>query len=167
MTFSYFSRYFLDLWKITLWQKYFAKTFVTKVIGGLCMLLCMLLVQIPMLSRFTTLSQARHARHFQVQWMFGGCLDWCLQKWMQVELSAPFVVVYGIALGCTPCTPKQYHKQRRRVQRAWRFWMTLLVGKTCWREKWVPKNGSRTLELDTVRYCAFADPEQVKKTRNI
>jgi len=36
-----------------------ADTLLTKVLGGLCMLL----VQIPMLSRFTTLSQARH---FQV-----------------------------------------------------------------------------------------------------
>ena len=43
---------------------------VSTVIGGLCMLL----VQIPMLSRFTTLSQ--------------------------VWLSAPFAVVYGIVLGC-------------------------------------------------------------------
>ena len=43
---------------------------VSTVIGGLCMLL----VQIPMLSRFTALSQ--------------------------VWLSAPFVVVYGIVLGC-------------------------------------------------------------------
>ena len=32
--------------------------------------------------------------------------------------AAPFVVVYGIALGGMACTPKQYHKQRRRVQRA-------------------------------------------------
>ena len=29
------------------------------------------------------------------------------------------------------------------------------------------KNGSRTLELDTVRYCAFADPGQVKKTTGL
>ena len=43
---------------------------VSTVIGGLCMLL----VQIPMLSRFTKLSQ--------------------------VLLSAPFVVIYGIVLGC-------------------------------------------------------------------
>ena len=60
---------------------------VSTVIGGLCMLL----VQIPMLSRFTTLSQ--------------------------VWLSAPFAVVYGIVLGC-------------------------------------------------MAYCAFADPGQIKKTRN-
>ena len=52
----------------------------------------MLLVQIPMLSRFTTLSQ--------------------------VWLSAPFAVVCGIVLGC-------------------------------------------------MAYCAFADPGQVKKTRNM
>ena len=43
---------------------------VSTVIGGLCMLL----VQIPMLSRFT--------------------------KQSQVLLSAPFVVIYGIVLGC-------------------------------------------------------------------
>ena len=61
---------------------------VSTVIGGLCVLL----VQIPMLSRFTTLSQ--------------------------VWLSAPFAVVYGIVLGC-------------------------------------------------MAYCAFADPGQVKKTRNM
>ena len=60
---------------------------VSTVIGGLCMLL----VQIPMLSRFTTISQ--------------------------VWLSAPFVVVYGIVLGC-------------------------------------------------MAYCAFADPGQIRKTRN-
>ena len=61
---------------------------VSTVLGGLCMLL----VQIPMLSRFTALSQ--------------------------VWLSAPFAVVYGIVLGC-------------------------------------------------MAYCAFADPGQVKKTRNM
>ena len=44
---------------------------VSTVIGGLCMLL----VQIPMLSRFTT--------NLSLVW-----------------LSAPFVVVYGIVLGC-------------------------------------------------------------------
>ena len=60
---------------------------VSTVLGGLCMLL----VQIPMLSRFTGLSQ--------------------------VWLSAPFAVVCGIVLGC-------------------------------------------------MAYCAFADPGQVKKTRN-
>ena len=60
---------------------------VSTVLGGLCMLL----VQIPMLSRFTGLSQ--------------------------VWLSAPFAVACGIVLGC-------------------------------------------------MAYCAFADPGQVKKTRN-
>ena len=44
----------------------------------------------------------------------------------------------------------------------WHFWMTLLVGKNA-----DVKNGSRTMELDTVRYCAFADPGQVRKTRNM
>ena len=61
---------------------------VSTVIGGLCMLL----VQIPMLSRFTSLSQ--------------------------VWLSAPFAVLHTIVLGC-------------------------------------------------MAYCAFADPGQVKKRRNM
>ena len=60
---------------------------VSTVIGGLCMLL----VQIPMLSRFTTLSQ--------------------------VWLSAPFVVVYGIVLGCMAycacADPGQVNKTRK------------------------------------------------------
>jgi len=46
---------------------------VSTVIGGLCMLL----VQIPMLSRFTTVSK--------------------------VWLLAPFAVLYGIVLGCMAC----------------------------------------------------------------
>ena len=45
----------------------------------------------------------------------------------------------------------------------WCFWMTLLVGK----ENADLKNGSRAMELDTVRYCAFADPGQMQKTRNL
>ena len=62
---------------------------VSTVIGGLCMLL----VQIPMLSRFTSLSQ--------------------------VWLSAPFVVVYGIVLGCMAycaCADPGQIKQTRKMK---------------------------------------------------
>ena len=61
---------------------------VSTVIGGLCMLL----VQIPMLSRFTTTLS-------------------------QVWLSAPFVVIYGIVLGCMAycayADPGQVKKTRK------------------------------------------------------
>ena len=63
---------------------------VSTVTGGLCMLL----VQIPMLSRFTTLSQ--------------------------VWLYAPFVVVYGIVLGCMAycaCADPGQVKQTRKDER--------------------------------------------------
>ena len=59
---------------------------------------------------------------------------------MQVWLLAPFAVLYGIVLGCMTCL--------------------VFFGWLCWLVKNADmKNGSHTMQLDTVRYCAFAVQE--------
>ena len=59
-------------------------------------------------------------------------------------LLAPFAVLYGIVSGCMTCL--------------------VFFGWLCWLVKNADmKNGSHTMQLDTVRYCAFADPGQVQE----
>ena len=98
MTFLYFSRYFLDLWKPpygrnTL-QKHFWPRWLVACACCWCRFRCCVVsppYRRPDIFRF---SEWRVA----IWWP-----RWCLQKWMQVWVSVPCLAVYGIVLGCMAC----------------------------------------------------------------
>ena len=69
----------------------------------------------------------------------------------QAALSAAFSVLYGITLGCMTCASA--------FQSNWTFGGCKLFSSSC------PE--SACLLEDAWRYCTFADPGQVKKTRNL